>query len=143
MEVSIVIHQLQGQDFIWWDQLARVKMIEERYVSWKQFKKYFQQKYLSKHYFERKMQEFFDLKMGSMTMDEYVNKFLDFMRYVDCIKYDKIKIQRFLSGFPSFYKDRIQYDEPKSLEEAIRKSKHMYEQNKGKTDFRRSWKDKK
>ena len=72
-----------------------------------------------------------------------MKKFLDLMRYVDCIKEEKIKIQRFLSGLPSFYKDRIQYDEPKSLEEAIRKSKYMYEQNKGKTDFRKSWKDKK
>ena len=52
-------------------------------------------------------------------MEEYVKKFLDLMRYVDCIKEEKIKIQLFLSGLPSFYKDRIQYDEPKTLEEAI------------------------
>ena len=81
------------------------------------------------------MQELFDLKMGSMTMEEYVKKLLDLMRYVDCIKDEKIKIQRFLSGLPSFYKDRIQYDEPKSLEEVMRKSKHMYEKSKGKTNF--------
>ena len=72
-----------------------------------------------------------------------MKKFLDLLRYVDCLKDEKIKIQRFLSGLPSFYKDCIQYDEPKSLEEAIRKAKHMYKQSKGKTDFRRSWKDKK
>ena len=78
-----------------------------------------------------------------MTMEEYVKKFLDLMRYVDYIKYEKIKIQIFLSGLPFFYKDRIQYDEPKSLEEAIRKAKHMYEKSKGKTKFHRSWKDKK
>ena len=42
------------------------------------------------------MQELFDLKMGSLTMEEYVKKFLDLMRYVDCIKDEKIKIQRFL-----------------------------------------------
>ena len=81
------------------------------------------------------MQELFDLKMGSMTMEEYVTKFLDLMRYVNCIRDEKIKIQRFLSGLPSFYKDWIQYDEPKSLEEAIRKAKHMYEKSKGKTNF--------
>ena len=60
-------------------------------------------------------------------MDEYVKKFLDLKRYVAYINEEKIKIQRFLSGFPSFYKDRIQYDEPKMLEVAIRKDKHMYE----------------
>ena len=81
------------------------------------------------------MQEFFDLRLGNMTMDEYVKKFLDLMRYVTCISEEKIKIQRFLSGLPSFYKDRIQFDEPKTLEVAIRKAKHMYEQSKGKIDF--------
>ena len=89
------------------------------------------------------MQEFFDLRLGNMTMDEYVKKFLDLTRYVTCISEEKIKIQRFLSGLPSFYKDRIQFDEPKMLEVAIRKAKHMYEQSKGKVDFRRSWQDKK
>ena len=89
------------------------------------------------------MQEFFDLWLGNMTMDEYVKKFLDLMRYVTCINEEKIKIQRFLSGLPYFYKDRIHYDEPKTLEIAIRKAKHMYEPSKGKTDFRMSWKDKK
>jgi hypothetical protein len=29
--------------------------------------------------------------------------------------------------FPSFYKDKIQFDEPKTLEEAIRKDKYLYE----------------
>ena len=89
------------------------------------------------------MQEFFELKLGNMTMEEYVKRFLDLMRYVDCIKDEKIKIQRFLSGLPFSYKDQIQYDEPKNLEEAIRKAKHLYEQSKGRTNFRKSWKDKK
>jgi len=107
MEASIAIHQLQGQASIWWEQLVRVKRLDERHVSWKQFKKYFKQKYLSEHYFEKKMREFFDLRLGNMTMEEYVKKFLDFLRYVDYLKDEKIKIHRFLSGFPSFYKDRI------------------------------------
>ena len=81
------------------------------------------------------MQEFFDLQLGNMTMDEYVKKFLDLTRYVACISEEKIKIQRFLSGLLSFYKDQIQYDEPKTLEIAIKKPKHMYEQSKGKTNF--------
>ena len=89
------------------------------------------------------MQEFFALCLGNMTMDEYVKKFLDLTRCVTCISEEKIKIQRFLSGFPSFYKDRIQFDEPKTFEVAIRKAKHMYEKSKGKTDFRKLWHSKK
>ena len=72
--------------------MARVKRLDDRCVSWKQSKRYFQRKYLSEHYFERNMRELFDLKMGSLTMEEYEKKFLDLMRYVDCIKEEKIKI---------------------------------------------------
>ena len=39
MEANISIHQLQGQASIWWEQWARVKKLDERHVSWKQFKK--------------------------------------------------------------------------------------------------------
>jgi hypothetical protein len=31
----------------------------------------FQKKYLIKRYYDRKMKEFFEIKLGSMTIDEY------------------------------------------------------------------------
>jgi hypothetical protein len=78
------------------------------------------------------MHEFFELKLGSMTMEKYENKFLELLRYVGFIKEEKVKIQRFLSGLPSFYKDKIQFDEPRTLADAIRKDKYMYEKGKDK-----------
>jgi len=89
------------------------------------------------------MQEFFQLKLGSMTMDEYERKFLEMLRYVGFIKYEKVKIQIFLSGIPSFYNDKIHFDYPKTLEESIRKEKYNYEHNKGRLDFQKAWDDKK
>ena len=68
-------------------------------------------------------------------MDEYENNFLELLRYVGFMKEEKVKIESFLSCFPSFYKDTIQYHEPKTLKELIRKAKHMYDQNKGRTNF--------
>ena len=65
-------------------------------------------------------------------MEEYANKFLELLRYVRYIKDDKVKIQHFLSGLPQSYKYRIDFDEPRTLEEAIRKAKYCYDQNKGK-----------
>ena len=56
---------------------------------------------------------------------------------------EKIKIQRFLSGLPYVHRSQIQYDEPKTLEEAIRKARHMYEQGKVKEDLAKPWKGKK
>ena len=76
-------------------------------------------------------------------MEEYSNKFLELLRYVRYIKDEKVKIQRFLSGFPQSYKDRIEFYEPRTLEEAITKAKYCYEQSKGKYDYHKTWKDKK
>jgi hypothetical protein len=88
------------------------------------------------------MKNLFELKLGSITMDEYEKRFFELMKYVDFIKDEKVKIQKFLSGLSSFYSDNIQFDNPKKLEEAIRRENHLYEQSKGRTGFQKSWNDK-
>jgi hypothetical protein len=60
------------------------------------------------------MQELFEFKLGNMTIDEYERKFWDLFRYMGFIGDEKVKIHRFLSGIPSFYKDKIQFYEPKN-----------------------------
>ena len=64
-------------------------------------------------------------------MEEYANKFLELLRYFRYIKDDKVEIHHFLSGIPQEYKDKTEFDEPRTLEEAIRKDKYCYDQNKG------------
>ena len=76
-------------------------------------------------------------------MDEYANKFWELLRYVRYLRDEKVKIQRFLSGFPQAYRDRIEFYEPRTLEEAIRKANYCYEQRKGKPNYHKPWKDKK
>ena len=56
--------------------------------------------------------------------------------------YEKPKVQRFLSCLPYHIKDRIEYDNPKTLEEAMRKSNFCYEQNR-KNEIMANWKAKK
>ena len=65
--------------------------------------------------------------MGSMTDEEYTSRFLEFLRYVPYLKEDRAKIQRFISGFSVVFKDKIEFEEPRSLEEVIHKLKHCYE----------------
>jgi len=52
------------------------------------------------------------MKMGSMIDEDYMTKFLEFLRYVPYLKNEKPKVQRFISGLPLEFKDRIEYDEP-------------------------------
>jgi len=48
-----------------------------------------------------------------------------------------------MSGLPSFFCDKIQYDNPRTLEEAIRKKNHLYEHSRGRPSFQNYWDDKK
>jgi hypothetical protein len=77
-----------------------------------------------------------------MSMEEYEKRFFDLLKSVDFIKDEKVKIQRFLSGSLSFYSDKIQYDNYKTLEEAIRRAKHLYEKSRGRSIFQKFWNDK-
>jgi hypothetical protein len=43
----------------------------------------------------------------------------------------------------SLLKEKIRYDEPKTLTEAIKKAKYLYEQGQGRESLQKSWKDKK
>lgn len=71
--------------------------------------------------------------MGSMRDEEYMTNLLELLRYVSYIKNEKDKFHIFFNGFPLEFKDHIEYDEPRSLEEIIGKLKHCYEKSKCKT----------
>ena len=47
---------------------------------------------MSKRFFERKVKEFIELRMGSMTMDSFFKIFLDLLHYVPHINDEKVKI---------------------------------------------------
>jgi hypothetical protein len=44
-----------------------------------------------------------------------------------------------LIGLPSFISDKIQYDDPKTLEETIRRAKCLYDHKKERPTFQKSW----
>ena len=59
--------------------------------------------------------EFCDLNLGSMSMKELSSKFLSLLRYIPYIIDENPKIQRLLSCLPLSFKDKIEYDNPKTL----------------------------
>jgi hypothetical protein len=127
---------------MWWDQYVQVQHIDENKVTWREFKQYFEKKYLTKRYYDKKMKEFFELKFESTTIDEYERIFLELLKYVPFIKDEQVKIQRYLSGLPLFISDKIQYGDPKTLEETIRRAKCLYDQQRGRSNFHKAWEEK-
>ena len=59
-----------------------VHRIKGNYMTWKLFKKHIKQKYLTELYYDEKDKEFNDMKLGQMTIDEFVTKFFSLQRYV-------------------------------------------------------------
>ena len=51
-------------------------------------------------FYERKTKELYELRLGQMTMEDLINKFLDLLRFVAYIKEEKVKVKRFLSCLP-------------------------------------------
>jgi hypothetical protein len=49
----------------------------------------------------------------------------------------------YLSGFPPSISDKIQYDDPKTMEETIMRDKCLYEQQRENPTFQKAWEDKK
>jgi hypothetical protein len=64
------------------------------------------------------------------------------MRYVPYIRDEKVKMQRFIIGLPQSFWDRFEFDEPKTLEDIIRKSRYCHEKLKNKEGPHRDWKKK-
>jgi hypothetical protein len=142
LKARVATFNLNGKASIWWEDLKNVKGIHEEDLSWERFEKYFRKKYLSEKYFDEKTKEFYELKLGQRTIEEYVSRFLELLRYVPYIKAEKAKVQRFISGLPKDYQNRIEFDEPKTLEDTIRKARYCYEQLGHRTEPREGWKQK-
>jgi hypothetical protein len=142
LKARVATFNLNGKASIWWEDLKNMKGVREEDLSWKRFEKYFRKKYLSERYFDEKAKEFYELKLGQLTIEEYVNKFLDLLRYVPYIKAEKVKAQHFICGVPKEYRNRIEYDEPKTLEDTIRKATYCHEQYGHRAKSRGDWKQK-
>jgi hypothetical protein len=67
------------------------------------------------------MNEFFELNLWSMSIYDYERRFLEFLKYVSFIKDKYAKIHRNLRWIPSFINDKIQYDNPNTLEKTIQR----------------------
>eukprot|EP00253_Pinus_taeda_P007038 PITA_07038 len=76
--------------------------------------------------------EFHDLRLGQQTMDEFITQFTSLLRYVPYIREAKAKVQIFVSSLPLYIRERIEFDNPRTMDESIRKAIICYQQNKQK-----------
>ena len=75
-------------------------------------------------------------------MEEFIMKFINLQCYVPYLKDDKAKLCRFISFLPPYYKDKIEFEMPKTMGEAMRKEKLWYLLFKQRYELNRTWRNK-
>lgn len=89
MEAMIATFSLKEKTYIWWEYVKNFIGIWEEELTWSEFERLFRKNYLSERYYDDMTQELYELKMGSMTNEEYTSIFLDLLRYLPYIKEEK------------------------------------------------------
>jgi hypothetical protein len=78
-----------------------------------------------------------------MSMDDLTDNFFYLLRFVPYIREDNLKILRFLRNLPRSYKDKIEFENPKSLNDVFRKVRMCHNQYKQRFGTPKACKDRK
>jgi hypothetical protein len=96
-KVLFVAHQLYGTAANWWEMYCSTHA-NINTITWIEFKAHFRTHYVPRGTMKLKRKEFADLKQGGMTVNEYLNSFIQLLRYApDDVSTDEKKHDMFLN----------------------------------------------
>jgi hypothetical protein len=97
-KVLFVAHQLFGTTANWW-QTYRNTHANVEAITWNEFKARFRTHYMAHGTLKLKKKEFSELDQGNMTVNEYLNQFIQLSRYaIDDVNTNEKKQDTFLKG---------------------------------------------
>jgi hypothetical protein len=97
-KVLFAAHQLFGMAANWWEAYCNTHAVVNS-ITWNEFKARFRNHYVPRGTMKLKKKEFADLKQGGMTVNEYLNSFIQLSRYAsDDINTDEKKHDMFVNG---------------------------------------------
>jgi hypothetical protein len=97
-KVLFAAHQLFGTTTNWWETYCNTHADVDS-ITWNEFKAHFRNHYVPRGTMKLRKKEFADLKHGGMTVNEYLNSFIQLSRYApDDINTDEKKHDMFLNG---------------------------------------------
>jgi hypothetical protein len=96
--VLFATYQLFGTAASWWETYCNTHADVDS-IMWNEFKAHFHNHYVPRGTMKLKKKEFTDLKQGGMTVNEYLNSFIQLSRYApDDISTNDKKQDMFLNG---------------------------------------------
>jgi hypothetical protein len=97
-KVLFVVHQLFGTAANWWETYCNTH-VDVDSIMWNEFKARFHNHYVPRSTMKLKKKKFTDLKQGGMTVNEYLNSFIQLSRYtIEGINTDEKNQDMFLEG---------------------------------------------
>ena len=82
------------------------------------------------------------MRLGILNMKYFVTKFVNLQCYVPYLRDENARVYRFIDCLPPTYKENIEFDMPKTRDEAIKKSKLCYHFFKQRSELTKNWKNK-
>jgi hypothetical protein len=97
-KVLFAVHMLFGTVANWWETYCNTHANVDS-ITWNEFKARFYNHYVSRGTMKLKKKEFTNLRQGSMTVNDYLNSFIQLSRYtIEDINTDEKKQDMFLEG---------------------------------------------
>ena len=104
--IRLTAFQLEGVAQVWWNWVKTSRDLEA--MTWVEFHDLFMGKYFSDTARHAKAQEFLELKQGTMTALEYVDRFTALAHFPDdYVATDMAKVRRFENGIKLSIRGRI------------------------------------
>ena len=97
---------LKDEALIWWETVTEENL--EGNITWDRFKEIFRERFIPPEATEGLYDEFYNLKQGDMTIQEYQNKFNEFSCFsLELIQDPVRKNLRFIKGLQKKYEGRV------------------------------------
>jgi hypothetical protein len=122
MKVNMVVFQLKGSDLLCWKTLLPQLNIAIEDVSWELFKERFRERYMSKEFNERQLNEFNALRQGGHIVPEYEVGFMELLRYAPHLNTEKLKVNKFVFGLKFNIRVKVRILKPQTLHVAVQKA---------------------
>ena len=105
-KIQLVVFQLKGESQVWWDLVKTSRDLEA--MTWAEFHELFMGKYFPNTTRHAKAQKFLELKQETMTMMEYMAKFIELTRFSDdYVAIDMAKVRKFENGLKLSIRGKI------------------------------------
>ena len=104
--IRLAAFQLEGEAQVWWNWAKTSRDLEV--MTWTKFQELFMGKYFPDTARHTKAQEFLEMKQGTMTMMDYMARFMELARFADdYVARDMAKVRRFKNGLKLSIRGRI------------------------------------